>query len=348
LKKQENCVFGELIPVRRPTIIDVARLAGVSKATAARVVGGQDDLVREQTRERVWKAVGDLGYERNAIAGSLRTNQTFMIALCIPDITNPFWPEVARGVQDTIEAHGYATVTVNSDWSTEREANYLRMVRRNRFDGLIINPTSLNSEALANLGVPVVILGSGDNFPNFDSVGSNTEIAAQDGLEYLLGLGHERIALIAGRSQRRKEFARLESYRAFHRRHGLPMDESLVIESDFTEQAGYDAMNQLLRLNAPPTAVFAANDMLAIGALRAAQSLQFRVPKDISVIGMDDIYAAAMTSPALTTIAKPKYEIGATAAQMLLERMSGEAPDKPKHVKLACQFMQRASTGQPR
>src|SRR5258706_14340222 len=127
---------------RRPTIIDVSRRAGVSKTTAARVVGGQDDLVREQTRERVWKAVAELGYERNAVAGSLRTNQTFMVALSIPDITNPFWPEVARGVQDTIEARGYATVTVNSDWSVEREQNYLRMVRRNRFDGLIINPMS--------------------------------------------------------------------------------------------------------------------------------------------------------------------------------------------------------------
>jgi DNA-binding LacI/PurR family transcriptional regulator len=338
----------EFIPVRRPTIIDVARLAGVSKATAARVVGGQDDLVREQTRERVWKAVGDLGYERNAIAGSLRTNQTFMIALCIPDITNPFWPEVARGVQDTIEAHGYATVTVNSDWSTEREANYLRMVRRNRFDGLIINPTSLNSEALAKLGVPVVILGSGYNFPMFDSVGSNTEKAAQDALEYLLTLGHERIALIAGRSQRRKEFARLESYRAFHRRHGLPMDEALVIESDFTEQAGCDAMTQLLRLNAPPTAVFAANDMLAIGALKAAQAMQISIPRDVSIIGMDDIQAAGMTWPTLTTIAKPKYEIGATAAQLLLGRMNGEAPETPKHVKLDCRFMERASTGNPR
>jgi len=333
--------------VRRPTIIDVARLAGVSKATAARVVGGQDDLVREQTRERVWKAVGDLGYERNAIAGSLRTNQTFMIALCIPDITNPFWPEVARGVQDTIEAQGYATVTVNSDWSTEREANYLGMVRRNRFDGLIINPTSLNSDALAKLGVPVVILGSGDNFPDFDSVGSNTEKAAQDALEYLLALGHRRIALIAGRSRRRKEFARFESYRGFHSRHGLPMDTSLVIEGDFTEQAGYEAMSSLLSQREPPTAVFAANDMLAIGALRAAHMLQFRVPDDVSVIGMDDIYAAATTSPALTTIAKPKYDIGAAAAQLLLERMNGEEASTPRHIKLDCRLMRRASTGRP-
>jgi LacI family transcriptional regulator len=226
--------------VQRPTIIDVARLAGVSKTTVARVVGGEDNLVREQTRERVLKAIAELGYERNAVAGSLRSKKTFMIALCIPDITNPFWPEVARGVQDTIEAGGYATVTVNSDWSAGREESYLRMVRRNRFDGLIINPMTTDRQALTDLDIPVVILGSGDNFSELDSVGSDTETAAQDALEYLFELGHRRIALIAGRSARRRAFARLDSYRVFHARHRLPLDESLVAESDFSDRTGYN------------------------------------------------------------------------------------------------------------
>jgi LacI family transcriptional regulator len=330
--------------VQRPTIIDVARLAGVSKTTVARVVGGQDDLVREATRERVLKAVAELGYERNAVAASLRSTKTFMIALCIPDITNPFWPEVARGVQDAIEAGGYATVTVNSDWSALREETYLRMVRRNRFDGLIINPMSADSRTLASLNIPVVILGSGHNFLEFDSVGSDTEAAARDALDQLLALGHRRIALIAGRSQRRKAFARLDSYRLFHQRHGLPLDEALVIESDFTDQAGFEAMGRLLEMNNPPTAVFAGNDILAIGALKAAQAMQRSVPDEISIIGMDDIYAAALTSPALTTVAKPKYEIGTTAAQLLLERMNGRASGAAKHLKLPCHVVQRAST----
>lgn len=330
---------------KRPTIIDVARLAGVSKATVARVVSGQDVLVREETRERVLKAVDELGYERNAIAGSLRTDQTFMVALCIPDITNPFWTVVARGVQDAIEASGYTTVTVNSDWTAEREKNYLRMVRRNRFDGLIINPTSVSSEALSRLGVPVVILGSGDNHPEFDSVGSDTEAAVQNALEHLLQFGHRRIALIAGRSQRRRELARYLSYRLFHQRHDLPLDESLVIECEFSERDGYEAMQRFLTLPQSPTAVFCANDLLAIGALKAAQALDRHVPADISIIGMDDIYAASMTSPSLTTVAKPKYEIGVMAARMLLERMNGDAPDSARHVRIQCQFVQRGSTG---
>lgn len=331
--------------MRRPTIIDVARLAGVSKTTAARVVSGQTDLVQEKTRARVWKAVEELGYERDAIAGSLRTKQTFMVALCIPDITNPFWPEVARGVQDTIEARGYAAVTFNSDWSADREQNYLRMVRRNRFDGLIINPMSLDDDTLLKLDIPVVLLGSGSNLPNFDSVGSHTEAGVQEALEHLLALGHRRIGLIAGRSQRRREFARFDSYRTFHRRHGLALDGSLVIEGDFSDKAGYDAMCRLLMLSEPPTAVFAANDVLAIGALKAAQAMRRHVPYDVSVVGMDDIYAASMTSPALTTVAKPKYEIGRTAAKLLLDRLDGTAPPDAQHIKLPCRFMQRASTG---
>lgn len=334
--------------MRHPTIIDVAHRAGVSKATAARVVSGQDDLVREQTRTRVWQAVKELGYERNTLAGSLRTNRTFMVALCIPDITNPFWPEVARGVQDTIEVEGYATVTVNSDWGIEREQNYLRVVRRNHFDGLIINPTSMDGDALRKLGIPVVLLGSGSNLPDFDSVGSDTEVGAQAALEHLLSLGHRRIGLIAGRPQRRREFARLESYRTFHARNGLVLDESLMIDCDFSDMAGFQAMQRLLMLSAPPTAVFAANDVLAIGALKAAQSMHWTVPDDVSIVGMDDIYAAAMTSPALTTIGKPKYEIGATAAKLLLTRLQGTAPPDARHIKLPCQFIQRGSTAQPR
>jgi LacI family transcriptional regulator len=247
-------------------------------------------------------------------------------------------------VQDASEASGYTTVTVNSDWTAEREKNYLRMVRRNRFDGLIINPTGVSSEALHRLGVPVVILGSGDNHPDFDSVGSATESAVQDALEHFLALGHRRIALIAGRSRRRNELARYLSYRTFHERHHLPMDEALVIECEFSERDGYESMLQLMLLPQPPTAIFAANDLLAIGALKAAQALHKNVPADVSIIGMDDIYAASMTSPSLTTIAKPKYEIGVEAARFLLERLNGNAPTQPRHLRIPCQFVLRGST----
>lgn len=333
---------------RRPTIIDVARLANVSKATVARVVSGKHDIVRAETRQRVLEAIDQLGYEHNAVAGSLRNNRTMTVALCIPDITNPFWPEIARGVQDTVEDGGYAVVTVNSDWSITRERNYLSLVRRHRFDGAIINPTNVSNDELVALGVPVVVLGSGENYPDCDAVGSDTESGAQSALDYLYDLGHRRIGLIAGLSARRTFHTRQHMFIEFHARKHLPLDKSLIIESTFSDQAGYDAMCQLLNHDDPPTAVFAANDILAIGALKAAQALGWRVPEDISIVGMDDIYAAAITSPSLTTVAKPKYEIGVQAAQFLLERMTRDDSVQPKQEKLPCVLAVRGSAVAPR
>lgn len=329
---------------RRPTIIDVARLAGVSKATAARVVNGDHTLVKPATRERVLQAAAQLGYERNAVAGSLRTDQTKLVALSIPDITNPFWPEVARGVQDGLERLGYAVVTVNTDWKADREQYYLKLVRRNRFDGLIINPATVSNDALKNLHIPVVILGSGTYYPDFDSVGSDTRTAVAESLTYLYELGHQRIGLCAGRSRTNTERLRYDGYIAFHARHGLPLDENLIIETEFSEQAGYDAMLRLMKNNPPPSAVFAANDILAIGTLRAAQAIGCHVPEDVSIMGMDDIYAASITSPALTTVVKPKYDIGRQAAELLIARMTSDEPPPPQHLQMPCRLVTRSST----
>lgn len=329
---------------RRPTIIDVARLAGVSKATAARVVNGDHTLVKPATRERVLQAVAQLGYERNAVASSLRTEQTKLVALSIPDITNPFWPEVARGVQDGLERLGYAVVTVNTDWKADREQYYLRLVRRNRFDGLIINPATVSNDALKNLHIPVVILGSGVHYPDFDAVGSATRTAVAESLSYLYELGHRRIGLCAGRSRSNTERLRYDGYITFHAQHGLPLEESLIIETEFSEQAGYDAFIRLMNNARPPSAVFAANDLLAIGALRAAQAIGCRVPEDVSVMGMDDIYAASITSPPLTTVEKPKYDIGKKAAELLIARLTDSAVRQPEHVLLPCRLVTRDST----
>lgn len=331
---------------KRPTIIDVARLAGVSKATAARVLGGDEHLVRAETRERVAQAAAQLGYERNAIAGSLRTDRTQMIALSIPDITNPFWPGVARGVQDILEKHGYATVTVNTDWNAAREQEYLRLVRRNRFDGLIINPAAVSNTELRSLRIPVVILGMGMDYPDFDSVGSATEQGVDDSLSYLYSLGHRRIGLLAGHPRRNKAYSRYHSYVMFHARHHLPLLDELVVKTEFAEQAGYDGMIALLNLAQPPTAVFAANDLLAIGALRAARERGCDVPRDLSIMGMDDIYAATITSPPLTTVSKPKYDIGQIAAELLLKRLSDDQ-STPQKIALPCTLALRGTTAPP-
>lgn len=333
---------------KRPTIKDVARLAGVSKTTVARVVNREDHRVSAETRERVLQAVEMLGYERNVVASSLRTNQTFIVALSIPDIMNPFWPEVARGVQDTLEAQGYTIALLNSDWDAERETNHLQTVRRNHFDGLILNPIRITNAELRALNTPTVLLGSGDEYPDFDSVGSDSAGAVTVAMEHLIGLGHARIGLIAGISQRRAPDTRYYCYLETHQRHGLPLDQDLVVRCPYSQAEGADALRRLMALDRPPTAVLAGNDLLAIGALLAARESGLSVPDEVSIVGIDDIHASNATSPPLTTVAKPKYDIGVQAATLLLERMHDRSAASPRHLVLEGQLQVRATTGPPR
>jgi len=333
---------------KRATLRDVARLAGVSKATAARVVNGDNDIVREQTRERVMNAVQQLGYERHAIAGSLRSERTYMVALSIPDITNPFWPEVARGVQDTLEQSGYTVVLMNNDWDAAREQKHLRKMRQNQFDGLIINPTGIVNADLLEMTIPVILLASGESYEDFDTVSSDSAQAGWLAMTHLIELGHRRIGLISGPLRRRKMHTHHDTYIKACREYGLLHSDELITQTAFTQDGGYQAMQQLLVLPQPPTAVFAVNDIIALGALRAAQLAGMHVPEDMSIIGMDDIFAAMTSNPPLTTIAKPKYAIGVTAARYLLARIEGADEIPPQHTLLSCSLVQRSSTASPK
>lgn len=339
-------IEGPVSTKRRPTIIDVARLADVSKTTVGRVISGEGDLVKEETRQRVLDAIAELGYERNVIASSMRTDQTFMVALSIPDIMNPFWPEVARGVQDACEAQGYTVALLNSDWDARRENSHLQTVRRNRFDGIILNPITISNKALKAFGTPVVLLGSGDTYPDFDSVGSDSEAAVNAALDHLYALGHRRIGLIVGISQRKRKDIRHACYVDFSQRRGLPLEPELIARCAYSQQGGGEAVRALLALPQPPTAICAGNDLLAIGALLGAQEAGWRVPEDLSIVGIDDIYPAQTTSPPLTTVAKPKYDIGIEAAKFLLARIKGEALASVRKLRLAGHLQVRASTGE--
>lgn len=328
---------------RRPTIIDVAKLANVSKTTVGRVISGEANAVREETMQRVLDAIETLGYERNVIASSMRTDQTFIIALSIPDIMNPFWPAVARGVQDTCEAQGYTVALLNSDWDSERENHHLQTVRRNRFDGIILNPIAISNEELKSLATPTILLGAGAQYPDFDSVGSASVTAVNMALDHLYDLGHRRIGLITGISQRQRKDSRYNCYLDFCQRKGLPVEEQLVIRCPYTQQAGTGAIQNLLALEKRPTAICAGNDLLAIGALLGAQQAGVPVPTKLSIIGIDDIYAASTTSPPLTTVAKPKYQIGVEAANFLLERLQNKM-DKPPRKRLLDGYLQVRQT----
>jgi DNA-binding LacI/PurR family transcriptional regulator len=331
----------------RPTIIDVAERAGVSKSTVSRVLQGAGERVSPETQALVWKAIRDLGYERNAVASSLRTERTFMMMLVTPDITNPFWPEVARGLQDTVEPANYSVVLANSDWDVEREKQFLQTLRRNRFDALVINPTAVSNQDLLALRIPTVVLGLGNEFPDLDVVGSDSYHGTLEAFNYLYVLGHRRIGFIWGQHRAGWAQTRLNGYLDFLRQHGLPHDEGLVVEAPFELAGGHWAMRQLLALAERPTAVFASNDILAVGALQAARETGLAIPGELSIIGMDDIYAAALTTPPLTTMAKSKYETGRWAAQFALERVEGHAPPTGRRQALPCRLVVRGTTAPP-
>ncbi len=332
----------------RPTIIDVAARAGVSKSTVSRVLQGNGLRVSPETAAVVLRAIRELGYERNVIASSLRTDRTYMLMLVTPDITNPFWPEVARGLQDTVEQAGYSVVLANSDWDVAREKDFLQTLRRNRFDALVINPTAVSNQDLMALNTPTVVLGVGNRFSNFDVVGSDSYHGTLEAFNYLYVLGHRRIGFIWGQHRTGWAQSRQDGYLEFLRQHDLPREACLVVEAPFDRAGGHWAMRQLLALNERPTAVFASNDILAIGALQAAREAGVDVPGDLSVIGMDDIYPAAMMTPPLTTMIKAKYETGRLAAQFLIERLNGEAPPQGRLRALPCQLMVRGTTAPPR
>jgi LacI family transcriptional regulator len=218
-------------------------------------------------------------------------------------------------------------------------------MRQKQFDGLIINPTGTLNADLQELGIPVVVLASGESYPDYDTVSSDSAQASRLAMEHLIALGHQRIGLIAGPLRRRKSHTHRDTYIRACQEQGIVIDPALIVQTTFSQEGGFNAMQELLPQR--PTAVFAVNDIIALGALRAAQVAGLRVPEAISIIGMDDIFAAATTYPPLTTIAKPKYEIGATAARFLLEHIQGDAPDETRHPLLACRLEKRSSTAPP-
>jgi DNA-binding LacI/PurR family transcriptional regulator len=326
---------------KSPTILDVARTAGVSKSTVSRVLQGDDASVAATTRNQVLDAMQRLGYAHNAVASSLRRNRTNMILLLIPNIDNPFWPGVARGLQDRVTQAGYSVVFANSDWDRAQEQAILEMARRNRFDAIAINPVYVQPADLSKLDVPIVILGLRRDYAAFDRVGSDSYQGTLQALTYLHDLGHRRIGLIWG--NRASSRSRLRAYQDYHNTHGYIIDETLVISAPYSLEGGRLATHQFLDLAQPPTAIFAANDVLALATIQVALSRGVRVPDDLSVVGMDDIESASMSTPLLTTVAKDKYETGRCAAELLLKRLNHAAPAEPQRAVIACTLVERQS-----
>ncbi|HEX2235073.1 MAG TPA: LacI family DNA-binding transcriptional regulator [Actinomycetota bacterium] len=329
---------------QRVTIADVARVADVSKTTVSHVLSGKRPVALP-TRARVETAIQELGYRPDGLARSLRTRRTHMVALVIPDITNPYYPLLARGLEDGMVG-GYRTFICNSDGHSEREQEFLAEVADRRADGIVLDSFTMGAdwiEAVVPEGMPVVRIGTtvADD-PGYDTVHADDEHGAHRATTHLMGKGHRRVGMIQGPAGAGGK--RNDGYlRALHEA-GVAVDPELVVSGEWTRPGGAVAARRLLGLADPPTAVFCANDLMALGAMDAARGLGLEIPRDLALVGFDDIEAAAMVSPPLTTVSNLAYETGLMAGVLLRERMTGQFRGAPRTVTLPCKLVERATT----
>jgi LacI family transcriptional regulator len=335
---------------KRPTQDDVARVAGVSQTVVSVVLNDRSPVaISPETRQRVLAAIDEIGYVPDGSARSLRTRKTLIVASLIPDITNPFYPAFERGIQDVADANDYDLIAYNTDGIRVKELRCLRAMQRARVDGIIATPFQLTAEDFSPLlqsGVPVVVFGelvSEPASPPFDSIYVNDSAAAAKLVAYLLDRGYLPLGMIAASEDHLRREGRTMAYRRALAEMVPPQEEMLARGDVPTEAGGYTAMRTLLRRSPLPRAVFAANDMMAMGAMVAIREAGLRVPDDIAVAGFDDIPVANLLNPPLTTVAQFPERLGRCAAEMLFERLNGDVTGEGRRVEMPYELRVRAS-----
>ena len=326
-------------------IADVAERAGVSKTTVSHVLSGKRP-VASATRERIEQVIEELGFRPNLQARSLRMQRTQMIALIIPDITNPYYPVLARGLQDALVEEGYHAFLCNTDGDKEQESAFIADAVQYKVDGIIVSSLHERTQDVLDFikeSITFVSLGPCIEHVEVDRVSTDDQQGVVSAMRYLIQRGHRRIGMIGGGLALTTSRARLAGYRAALQEADIPFNAALVAQGDFMRASGAQAMHRLMAQQQQPTAVFCANDLMAIGAMDVARELGMRIPADVAIIGYDDIEAASLVAPALTTVLNPGYEIGKAAGQLLLERVQGKYQGPGRRVVIPHRFIQRES-----
>jgi DNA-binding LacI/PurR family transcriptional regulator len=332
------------------TMRQIAERAKVSIGTVSHVIN-ETAAVRPKLRERVLEVIRSMGYQPSALAQGLRKNRTNMLGMVIPDITNPFFPSVVRGVEDVAYKRSFRVILCNADNDPAKEASYVRELRSYRISGLLIIPAGVadiadHLKAYASASVPVVCIDRVPDGWKGDAVlVANTEGAYQ-ATRYLIQMGHKRLAVISGPLGLTNSAERLKGFTHALNEAGIAIGPELVQESRFDTVSGYQAALRLLRMLPRPTAIFACNDLMAFGVLQAARELGLRCPEDISIAGFDSLEFTKFTDPSLTSVYQPGYQLGATAARLLLERVDG-LRSAAKKVVLPTDLKKRNSVGPP-
>lgn len=331
------------------TIREVAKRAHVSAMTVSRVLNNAAHISRP-ARQRVEAAIAELGYVPNELARSLRFKQTNTLALVLTDITNPFFTTVARGVEDAASDAGFNVIFCNTDESESEQQEHLTILVRKQVDGVLLVPARSTSEALVYLQerqVPVVVLDRRIENGSADLVRCDSAGGAYGLTRLLIELGHRRIAILTGSRDVSTAVDRVAGYRRALDEAGAPGDERYMIYGEFTQASGAEMVRQALRLSPPPTALFAANNFIAIGAYRALRAEGYEIPGQISLVAFDDLPAGLVMDPFLTVAAQPAYEMGRKATELLLARLAGAAPAPPQEIIMPTEIIVRRSSGPP-
>lgn len=333
---------------KRVTHKDVAERAGVSVATVSYVLNNGPRPVAPETRLKVEEAIAELGYYPNELARSLRLQQSSTIGLILPNIMNPVFAEIAHELESVCRREGFLLLLCNSDRQHDREEHFIQILRAKQVDGVVITPHDdpvALIQPLVQARIPVVVLEH--DLPGVHCIVMDEQQGGRIATQHLIDLGHQRIALLRRTPSSALSRERFIGYRQALVAAGIAFDPRLVLECAAGQTAGAQAMQQLLALAEPPTAVFTHNDVLAMGALYAIRQAGLRAPDDISVVGYDDISSAAYFSPSLTTVRSPKAELGALAGRTILDLVRHKSDMPPQTVTLPVELVVRASTAPP-
>ncbi len=326
------------------TIREVGEQAGVSQATAARVLGGYGSASPE-VRSKVEDAARKLGYVPNSVARALASGMTHAVGLVVSDIENPFFAAAARGMSDALEDQGHTVLLTNSDEDLDRERKAIDALRARQVDALVVVPSStvaLPHLSAASAAAPLVLLDRAVRGLGVDAVTADNRGGAMLAVEHLIGHGHRRIGLVSDHPTISSSAERIEGYREALEAVGIEPDPHLISLAGATKADGYRATRNLLESDQRPTALFTANNFMTLGAMLALSDMGLRVPDDISLVGFDDLEWTTLVAPPLTVVAQPVSEMGAFAAERVLTRLAGGG-GRPRRFKLDTRLITRAS-----
>jgi LacI family transcriptional regulator len=332
------------------TVADVARAAGVSVSTAARVLS-RNGYASDATRRVVLEAARDLGYVPNQIARSLRTKQTRLVGLLIGDVENTFYSVIARNVESAAKDAGYHVVLCNSDDDPKIEREYLQLLEGMHVDALIVTPTSKNRRHLARFiqeGIVVVQVDRRIEGLQADAVLVDNEAGAASAVSHLIAAGHSRIGILTGELEVTTASERLTGYERALKDHGIAVRPSLVRSGSFHREHAIEDATALIRSKPAPTAIFAANNILAEGALIALEQQRLRVPRDVSIVAFDDLRWMSMVEPPLTTVRQPVADMARSAAELALRRLGDGFEGRPSTVVFHTELIERGSVASVR